>query len=203
MGLMKKRLPNQKELEVLSQEHWQKLQTQIDASKALADEEQKTKRGKSYTSKKKTVSKNVGGYTNKPRYDENYMIEINEATKEELIKLRGIGDVLSTRMIKYRDKLGGFYDIQQVSEVYGISDSLFLALQKHMKVTSQRVKKIHLNQAELNQLKGHPYISWKLANQIINYREKVKPFDSVEETRKLYAINDSIYNKLLPYLTID
>jgi len=202
MGRMKKKLPNHDELAKVSEAKWQELQVQIDSSKALAQKEREVNRQKHLAAKRAEVKKGEI-HSTKGKSDVNLIVEVNSATKEELIRLRGIGEVLSARMIKYRDKLGGFYDIHQVSEVYGISDSLFLSLQKYLKVNSSTINKIHLNQAELNQLKDHPYISWKLANQIVNYRDKIKQFDSIEEVKKMYVINDSIYNKLLPYLTID
>lgn len=192
---------NQKDILTQSEQQWGTLKAQIDSSQALAKKEndsvQQSKFTKNYPnneySKPTPIKTNFSDIT----------IEINQAGKEDFKKLKGIGEVLSERILKYRTKLGGFNNTIQIKEVYGVSDSLYLSIKKNLKVNTSKIKKIDINQENLENLKSHPYISDKLANQMINYREKVKPFESVEEIKKLYVMNDSIYNKLYPYLTID
>lgn len=192
---------NQKDILTQSEQQWETLKAQIDSSQALAKKEndsvQQSKFTKNYPnneySKPTPIKTNFSDIT----------IEINQAGKEDFKKLKGIGEVLSERILKYRTKLGGFNNTIQIKEVYGVSDSLYLSIKKNLKVNTSKIKKIDINQENLENLKSHPYISDKLANQMINYREKVKPFESVEEIKKLYVMNDSIYNKLYPYLTID
>ena len=59
---------------------------------------------------------------------------INQATKDDLMNIYGIGDVLSNRILKYREKLQGFTDIQQVSEVYGLEKEVFDRLTQYFEV---------------------------------------------------------------------
>ena len=191
---------NQKSILHQSEQQWKVLKAQIDSSQALAKKErdsiQQNKHTKNYTYKEYS----------KPTYTKtnfsDITIEINQAGKEDFVKLKGIGEILSERILKYRTKLGGFNNTLQIKEVYGVTDSLYLSIKKNLKLNASKIKKIDINQENLENLKSHPYISDKLAYQMINYREKVKPFDSVEEIKKLYVMNDSIYNKLFPYLTI-
>ncbi|HUH75222.1 MAG TPA: helix-hairpin-helix domain-containing protein [Chitinophagales bacterium] len=191
---------NEKEIAAQSEQHWTALKAQIDSSKALAKTERDAKQQKKYP-KNNVVYKDSKPTFNKIDYS-NITIDINQAEANDFAKLKGIGPVLSERILKYRSKLGGFSKAEQVKEVYGISDSLYLSIKKNLKVNPSKIQKLDINNENFENLKSHPYISEKLANQMINYREKIKPFESVEEMKKLYVMTDSIYNKLYPYLTI-
>lgn len=127
-------------------------------------------------------------------------IDVNKSGKEQFKKIRGIGDVLSERIVKYRSALGGFYDIHQIKEVYGISDSLYNAIKNQLFVSDYPLNKINVNQADFEELKRHPYISDLLAKQIISFREKVKTFESEQDIKKLYLMNEELYEKLYRYI---
>lgn len=130
------------------------------------------------------------------------IISINKADLAEWKSLKGIGEVLASRIIKYREKLGGFHSIDQLKEVYGISDSLFRSISPYLKADHLNVRKINPNEAELTVLQQHPYISPTLSKQIVSYRSKVKKFETAEDMRVLYNMNDSIFQKLKPYISI-
>jgi len=129
------------------------------------------------------------------------IIEINSADSLSLQKLYGIGPVFSYRIVKYRNQLGGFHSIRQLSEVYGIKDSLIDKLSAQLKLDSIELKKININTAEVEELGKHPYISWNLANSIVKYREQHGKYNSVEEISRSKLVNDSLLNRLKPYLT--
>lgn len=196
---------NQEEISARSEQQWNVLKAQIDSSQAIAKKErdsiQQKRYSNNYTYKRDSSKSNSKPFYNKTDFS-NTIIEINQASINDFKKLKGIGEVLSERIIKYRTKLGGFNNTLQIKEVYGITDSLYLSIKKNLKVNTSKIQKLNINQENLENFKSHPYISDKLAYQIINYREKVKPFETIEEIKKLYVMNDSIYNKLYPYLTI-
>lgn len=193
----------EKKLAIQNQKVWAQLKSQIDSSKAIAIQQQlelKENKKKNFTPIEDNFSREK---TNQPIKNALVKFDINKASQQDLMQLRGIGSVLSERIIKYRIKLGGFYSIEQLKEVYGITDSTFLVIKKQLNISSTHLEKLNVNQASIEQLQEHPYISKTLSKQIIGYRQKVKPFDSLEEIKKLYAMNDSIYNKLINYLIID
>lgn len=190
----------EKNYTIQNQQKWSQLQAQIDSSKAWAQKEKDSLKSVSYTKYPHKEEKYFKEKT--PKETKSIVLEINQATAADFKSLRGIGETLSQRIVSYRNKLGGFYTTEQIREVYGISDSLFRTIQKQLKIKNPKPKQLHLNQASLEELQAHPYMSRILAKQVIGYREKIKPFESVEEVKKLYAINDSLYNKLFPYLTI-
>ncbi|MCO5231271.1 MAG: helix-hairpin-helix domain-containing protein [Chitinophagales bacterium] len=193
----------EKKLAIQNQKVWAQLKSQIDSSKAIAIQQQlelKENKKKNFTPTEDNFSREK---TNQPIKNALVKFDINKASQQDLMQLRGIGSVLSERIIKYRIKLGGFYSIEQLKEVYGITDSTFLVIKKQLNISSTHLEKLNVNQASIEQLQEHPYISKTLSKQIIGYRQKVKPFASLEEIKKLYAMNDSIYNKLINYLIID
>jgi len=128
-------------------------------------------------------------------------IDINTADTTAFISLPGIGSKLAARIVNFRDKLGGFYSINQVGETYGIPDSTFQKIKKYLKLETTSVKKININTATVDELKLHPYIKYTIANPVIAYRNEHGPFSKVEDIKKVMAVTDEIYNKISPYMT--
>ena len=128
-------------------------------------------------------------------------IDINNASPEEWQKLRGIGPAFSKRITKFRDALGGFYSIDQVSETYGFPDSTFQSIKTQL-VKSSIFKKININQASEEVLKKHPYITWKQAKLIVNYRTMHGDFKLVEDLLEIQALNQEWLDKVKYYVTV-
>jgi competence protein ComEA len=129
------------------------------------------------------------------------MVELNSADTSDLIRLRGIGSKLATRIINFRDKLGGFVSIDQVGETYGLRDSVFQAIKPFLILGDREVKKININTADANTLKSHPYIPWADANAIVAYRVQHGPFSKVDDINKIPALNADQIKRLIPYLS--
>lgn len=142
---------------------------------------------------------NNNSSNNKPGYA---VIDINIADTTALIALPGIGSKLAARIVNFRDKLGGFYSINQVAETYGLPDSTFQKIRQYLKLETNALRKININSATVDELKAHPYIRYSLANPIVAYRNEHGPFNKTEELKKVMAVTEDIYNKILPYLTI-
>lgn len=128
-------------------------------------------------------------------------IEINKADTSELMKIRGIGQVLSKRIIKYRDRLDGFYDINQLQEVYGIEQEVFQTFKKQLYINS-KVRKMNLNSITYNDLIKHFYFDKHITNAIVNYVKQHGPLNSVEEIKKIKIIDEEIYSKIENYLSV-
>lgn len=100
------------------------------------------------------------------------IIELNSADSLSLLSLKGIGPALSKRILKYRQMLGGFYTVDQLTEVYGIKDSVLLVNKALIQVDVTHLKKILINSVEFKDLKKHPHVTFPIAQAIINYRDK-------------------------------
>lgn len=130
------------------------------------------------------------------------IIDINTTDTSALIALPGIGSKLANRIIAFRDKLGGFYKIEQVAETYALPDSTFQKIRDKLMIGNPSVKKININTATIDELKAHPYIRYNMANAIVQYRSQHGDFTAVSDLKKIMMVTDEIYNKAEPYLSV-
>jgi len=129
-------------------------------------------------------------------------IDINTADTLAFIALPGIGNKLAARIVNFRDKLGGFYSIDQVGETYGLADSTFQKIKKYLALSNAEVKKLNINEATKDEMKSHPYLKWNLANAIVEYRNQHGNFSSPQDLKKISLITDEVYNKITHYLVV-
>lgn len=132
---------------------------------------------------------------------QNKPILINTAGAEELMQLRGIGNGYANRIIKYREILGGYYKVEQLKEVYGMSDSLYEAIKPFIIIEPEHIKLIAINSAGEQELYKHPYIR-KMAKYVVSYRNEIGGFKQVEDFKQVPLINEEIYRKIVPYLSL-
>ncbi|RYZ56297.1 MAG: helix-hairpin-helix domain-containing protein [Chitinophagaceae bacterium] len=130
------------------------------------------------------------------------LININEADTAAFISLPGIGAKLSARILSFREKLGGFYSVEQVGETYGLPDSTFQKIKGRLQVDEDRIRKINVNTATKDELKLHPYIRWQLANAIVEYRNQHGVFKSLEELKNIVLIDEGVFEKIRHYLSL-
>jgi len=131
-----------------------------------------------------------------------YTIDINTADSAAFEALRGIGPALSVRILRYRERLGGFVSLDQIGEVHGIRDSVFDAIKPHLMVGQCTIRKININEADYETMHQHPYIHAKIARQIMSYRENTGKFENIEQLKQLWSVNDVVMEKLRPYVTV-
>ena len=129
------------------------------------------------------------------------IVDVNAADTTAFISLPGIGNKLATRIVTFREKLGGFYSVEQIGETYGLADSTFQKIKQYLKLGNALVKKININTATVDELKAHPYIKFSIANPIVAYRNEHGLFSKVEDIKNVMAVTDEIYKKITPYLT--
>lgn len=131
---------------------------------------------------------------------------INIADTVQLQRIYGIGSVLSNRVIKFRDELGGFVSLDQLREVYYGRDSIaaLKELLKYAYIADDFIpKKILINSADFDELNRHPYISYKLARTVVAYRNQHGAFESVKAVKKIKVLSEVQFEKLAPYLSAD
>ncbi len=124
-------------------------------------------------------------------------IDINTATEEEWIELKGIGETLAKRIVKYRDKIGGFYSIQQLNEVYGIKPEVLESITPQLKIHPTNIQKISIAISDYQSLAKHPYLNNYFAKIIINKRSTGE-IQSVKDLQ--YVLPDSVYQKIINYI---
>lgn len=135
-----------------------------------------------------------GGYNHPYAPKKISIIDINTASMEDWEALPGIGPVLAARIIKYRDRLGGFSEIEDVKKTYGIRDSLFTLIQPFLKIHA--VGKPSINSASESRL-IKAGVSPEIAAAIVQYRTQYGLFGSLEELKKIVFIQSAQYQLLL------
>jgi competence ComEA-like helix-hairpin-helix protein len=129
-------------------------------------------------------------------------IDINQSDSLAWVSLPGIGAGFARRISLFKTKLGGFYSVEQVAETYGLPDSVFQRIRPLLRVSGP-VRKININTADENELKAHPYIRYRLAGAIVQYRQQHGSFQKTEDLKKIMILPDSTYTRLLPYLSVE
>ena len=169
------------------------------------------KTGKVYSSDTVTInSKLLKMIISKKKYKKNFPkttpqafeVAINVSDTTSFKKIKGIGSKRAVQILKYRNLLGGFKSVNQLKEVYSINDSLFESIKYFLIIKDSSLKQININLCSIRDLNRHPYIKWNIANSIINYRNQHGLYNSLDELLKIHIIDQEIYFKIVPYLTI-
>jgi DNA uptake protein ComE-like DNA-binding protein len=126
---------------------------------------------------------------------------INSADSAELLKLKGIRPYLAGRIIKYRNRIGGFYSAQQLTGVYGVTDSIVKLNSSRIDTSGFKPIRQNLNTAGVKELLKVGGLTYETAIAIVRQREKYGFFRDVTDLRKLNLVNEELYTKIAPYLT--
>lgn len=130
------------------------------------------------------------------------LFDANTVTPEQLRLIPNIGSSMPYKIINFREKLGGFLNMLQVKETYGMTDSIFNSLLPYLHVLPTEIRKLNINTASEYELNAHPYIDKTLAKAITIYRNQHGGYKSVNDIRKIVFITEDVYNKIAPYLTV-
>lgn len=129
-------------------------------------------------------------------------IDINTADSSTLLQVSGIGPAFASRILHLRRALGAFISKEQLKDVYGIDAQKFAAIAPQTILSRQRINHWNINTASLDELRANPYLNWKKANAIIQYRNNNGNFQKADDLKRIYAIDDSTYRKLAPYISV-
>lgn len=125
--------------------------------------------------------------------------DINKADTTQLVRLKGIGSKLATRIIKFRDALGGFVSTEQYADIFGLDSLALNELQRLGRIQSAP-RKLNINTASAEDLDRHVYLSRRQAEIIVRYREQHGAFSSLDALRPIRVLDPKTIEKLGPYL---
>jgi DNA uptake protein ComE-like DNA-binding protein len=131
-----------------------------------------------------------------------HSIDVNTADTSAFIALPGIGSRLASRIINFRDKLGGFYCVEQVGETYALPDSVFQQIKNTLWCDTSVIRRININTADASLLKQHPYIRWNMANAIVAYRAQHGDYKSLDDLQRVEIITAEDVQRLRLYLYV-
>lgn len=125
-------------------------------------------------------------------------VDINDCNESDLKNLPGIGEYFAKKIILYRDQLGGFHSTSQLLEVWKFDREKFDKISPYL-TRSNKILKLDVNEASLDELKQHPYISYAIANSIVKMRLQ-NNYKSIEDIKRSKLIDEELFEKLKPYL---
>ncbi|THV59090.1 helix-hairpin-helix domain-containing protein [Flagellimonas alvinocaridis] len=129
--------------------------------------------------------------------------DLNRATPEELMDVNGIGPKLSQRIVKFRDRLGGFLVTEQLYDVYGLEPEVVQRAMERFQVHQPpAVKKISINTATVEELSKLVYITTDMAHAIVRYREENGAFGALDELSNLKVLPAERIGRIKLYLTL-
>ena len=131
------------------------------------------------------------------------LININLADSFAFKKLPGIGVKYSSRIVRYRNLLGGFYAKEQLLEVYGIDSALFNRISPYLLLGNYDLREMNINVCGVKDLSAHPYVSYKLAKLIVKYREHHGMYSSLDELKTIPLIDEQLFRKIVLYLELE
>jgi competence ComEA-like helix-hairpin-helix protein len=137
------------------------------------------------------------------KYNEQKPVELNSASEKELEKLWGVREKLAVKIVNYREQLGGFVHPYQLLEIYGIDSIFFEKNEYRITLKNKEIQQIKINQEDRENLQKHPYISWKLAETLVNNRKHHGPFTEIKDLSRIVSIKEEQINRLKPYLSFE
>jgi competence protein ComEA len=160
----------------------------------------------SYIQLPETAEKNNGfaGQNEKPKKDELALsIEINKASADDFMKIKGIGEYFANKIISYRSSLGGFCRKEQLLEVSKMDSVRYFQILPFITINSNAIRKLDVNSATFEELSKHPYIGYNIALSLTNYRNTHGKFKLLSDIKKSALITEVVYQKISPYLRLE
>lgn len=130
-------------------------------------------------------------------------IDINTSDSATLVRLPGIGPVLSARIIKYRRLLGGFARIDQLKEVYGLKTETYEIIRERVFADSSVIKRIDINSAGYKELSHIHYLEKYEISAILKYRELKGKIRGIGDLTENKLITKDKARKINPYLNFE
>ncbi len=128
---------------------------------------------------------------------------INSADSAQLLEISGVGPFYAGSIVKYRRKLGGYNDIRQLNELFKMDSSKYNRMKKQLYLDTIPLQKININTADFKTILKHPYIDYETTKYIANKRNRLGKYAAVYQLKDSVAMPDSLYFKILPYITIN
>lgn len=130
-------------------------------------------------------------------------IDLNKASSEQLQEINGVGEVLSNRIINFRDRLNGFQIDEQLYDVYGLEYGVVKRILAEFTVKEKpEVVKININTASASDIATLPFISFNLAKEIVDYRLLREGIKEMEELKNIDGFPAQKIDRFALYLTL-
>lgn len=127
-------------------------------------------------------------------------LDLNAADSAELLRVPGVGPYFARRIVRYRQRLGGFVSPEQLREIPNLPDSV----QTWFRVTAEKAQRpLRLNTATFRELLRHPYLNYEQVKAIVNYRERQGALQTLQELSLSEAFSAADLERLTPYVSFE
>lgn len=127
------------------------------------------------------------------------ILDINVADSLALVALPQIGEVMASRIHRYRERLGGFITMEQLYEIKGMDSARFAAIQPYIILENKEIRKLEINREEFKALLRHPYLEYEQVKAIVNYRERRGLIKNWEQLRGITGEVNPLLEEYLEY----
>lgn len=130
------------------------------------------------------------------KYRERVLVDLNTADTMQLKKIPGIASYRAAQIVRYRESLGGYVSVEQVMESCTLPDDVL----DWLTLTHTHTRKVNLNQASVQAMRRHPYLSFYQARAIVERRRAKGNLHSASELLQLKEFTQQDIDRLLPYI---
>lgn len=134
---------------------------------------------------------------------ENISVDLNTADTAMLMKVRGIGRGYARGIVRFRNQTGGFVRVEQLLEVFGMTDENYARIKPYCTIGSAPIRQININTASVERLNAHPYLDFYESKAIFEYRRKKGKIKSLSELQNIDGLTDETIRKISPYLSLE
>lgn len=100
------------------------------------------------------------------------VVDLNTVDSVTLVELPQIGSYTAGRIIAYREKLGGFINVEQLREVKGVDSARYATVLPYLRLENTEIQLLDVNRADFKALVNHPYLNYNQVKLIVSHREK-------------------------------
>lgn len=126
-------------------------------------------------------------------------MSLNKADSTELIALPQIGEVMASRIQRYRERLGGYVSMDQLFEVKGMSQERYETIQPYLVLDTKEIQHLNVNQDDFKALLRHPYLEYEQVKAIVNHRERKGYLHNWQEVREIVGDVNPLLESYLTY----
>ena len=128
--------------------------------------------------------------------------DLNIMDSVSIVSIPGLGPFYTKEILKLRAQFGGIRDYSQLTSIFKMRDETIDILTENTFIDSTSFEYININKADVEILGRHPYLTWKQAKVIVNYRFQHGSFENIEEIKNTGFISDSVYWNIEPYIRV-
>lgn len=128
------------------------------------------------------------------------IVDLNTVDSTTLVELPRMGGYMASRIIAFRDKMGGFVEVAQLLDVKGLDSTRFAAMRPYLLIGDTETRKIDVNRADFKTLVGHPYLSYEQVKRIFRQRETRGMIKNWEQLEALLKEEGEVHPLLEYYL---